>query len=103
MRAWQAPHHRHGRTPDLAQIQAAEEQHLAADVEPWAAKFPDVAVDLRTERGNAAAVLLAAGQDAIMVVLGARGRDGFDALRLGSVTQQVLHHATGAVLIVHAG
>jgi nucleotide-binding universal stress UspA family protein len=101
VRAWQEPQHRHGRTPDVARLQAAEDRHLAADVELWSAKFPDVTVDLQAQRGNAAAVLLAAGQDAIMLVLGARGRDGFDALRLGSVTQQVLDHANSPVLIVH--
>ena len=46
----------------------------------------EISLTDRARPTTAAGRLLAAGQDAIMVVLGARGRDGFDALRLGSVT-----------------
>lgn len=103
VRAWQDPRRRYGHGPDPARIEAAETAGLAAEVEPWSAKFPDVPVELRTVRGNTSAVLLDAARDATMIVLGPRGRGGFDELRLGSVTQQVLHHAPGAVLVARSG
>ncbi|GAA2574831.1 universal stress protein [Dactylosporangium fulvum] len=97
--AWREPARRWGRAADLTRLAAAVHDALAADLEPWQAKYPTVPVDLRAVRGTAAPVLLAEGSDALMVVLGPRGRDGFDDLRLGSVTQQVLDHATIPVLI----
>ena len=46
--------------------------------------------------------VLDAADGAWLVVLGNRGLGGFRGLLLGSVSQQVVHHATCPVLIVHA-
>jgi nucleotide-binding universal stress UspA family protein len=50
--------------------------------------------------GIPADVLLRASEDADMIVLGARGRGGFARLNLGSVSDQVAHHARCPVVII---
>jgi len=50
--------------------------------------------------GPPAAQLLRAAQDADMLVVGSRGHGGFAGLLLGSVSQQVAHHAPCPVVIV---
>lgn len=48
----------------------------------------------------AAPAILRAAEDAELVVVGSRGLGGFTGLLLGSVGQQVAHHATCPVVIV---
>lgn len=47
-----------------------------------------------------AAALIKAGEHAQMVVVGARGHGGFLGLILGSVSTQVVHHASTTVVVV---
>ena len=53
-------------------------------------------------KGRAADTLIAAATGADMLVVGNRGRGGFRGLMLGSVSQQITHHATCPVVIVRA-
>jgi nucleotide-binding universal stress UspA family protein len=55
---------------------------------------------VRIEKDLPARAILAAAGGAWMVVVGSRGLGGFKGLLLGSVSQQVAHHAASPVLIV---
>jgi len=57
-------------------------------------------VTVEAANGIPADVLLRASEDADMIVLGARGGGGFARLHLGSVSDQVAHHAHCPVVIV---
>lgn len=61
---------------------------------------PGIDRDSRAVRGQPAEVLLRESQDADLLVVGSRGLGGFKSLLLGSVGQQVVHHATCPVVIV---
>jgi nucleotide-binding universal stress UspA family protein len=57
-------------------------------------------VTVEARSGFPAEELLAASEGADMIVLGSRGAGGFPHLRLGSVSNQVTHHAHCPVVIV---
>ena len=59
-------------------------------------------VTVRSISGSPAEELLKAAEGADMLVVGARGEGGFGRLRLGSVSNQVSHHAQVPVVIVPA-
>jgi cation-transporting ATPase F len=75
--------------------QAETEKALAEIGEPR----PE-AVSVKAVHGFPAEVLINAGRDADMIVLGNRGTGGFRSLLLGSVASRVSHHAPCPVLLV---
>jgi nucleotide-binding universal stress UspA family protein len=62
----------------------------------------DVRIERRILKGRAADTLIKAAENADMLVVGNRGRGGFIGLKLGSVSQQIAHHASCPVVIVRA-
>jgi nucleotide-binding universal stress UspA family protein len=69
-----------------------------------ARKGADVHMTMVVEEGGAAHTLLDRGKDAAMIVVGARGHGGFLSLLVGSVADQVVHHAPCPVVVVrHPG
>jgi nucleotide-binding universal stress UspA family protein len=61
---------------------------------------PSLEAEAVTVNGQAADALLAQGAEAELIVVGRRGLGGFRSLLLGSVSQQVVHHAACPVVVV---
>jgi nucleotide-binding universal stress UspA family protein len=97
------PHYRGGFQPgDLhtPRQDEAERASLAALVEPWQAKFPDVRVEPLVSHDSAAAVLVGVSHGTQLVMVGSRGHGAIAGTLLGSTSLQLLHHAECPVLIV---
>jgi nucleotide-binding universal stress UspA family protein len=85
---------------DAATIEAAERQLLDEDLASWRDKYPQVAVTTSVVPGHAGQALVDVSRRGQLVVVGSRGRGGFRGLLLGSVSQQLLHHAACPVVVV---
>jgi nucleotide-binding universal stress UspA family protein len=66
-------------------------------------RHPELEGEALAVQGQAADVLLEQARDATLIVVGRRGLGGFRSLLLGSVSQQVVQHATCPVVIVNQG
>ncbi|MET8041568.1 universal stress protein [Micromonospora sp. NPDC005215] len=75
---------------------AAVEQAL----EPWRRTFPELSMTVDVIPGSPAAMLIEASRSAQSVVVGSRGRGGLAGMLLGSVSQQVIQHASCPVAVV---
>jgi nucleotide-binding universal stress UspA family protein len=75
-----------------------------ATLAAWVAEAlgPDATVALRTVNDLPAPAILAAGDVADLIVLGARGTGGFAGLLLGSTSERVAQVANGPVAVVRA-
>jgi nucleotide-binding universal stress UspA family protein len=88
--------------PDIKDVRDAAEVALDATLRE---AIPDtdartVEIERRVIEGRPAEVLVDESRDADLLVVGSRGHGGFTGLLLGSVSQQVSHHATCPVVIV---
>jgi nucleotide-binding universal stress UspA family protein len=83
---------------DFERIAADAHQVLDAAIDEVDAG--GVSIEPELVQGGAAQALLDAAKDADLLVVGSRGLGGFGGLLLGSVSQQVSHHARCPVVIV---
>ncbi|MFI8521231.1 universal stress protein [Streptomyces sp. NPDC085481] len=87
--------------PDLRPALAPEIKHsLEKLLDPWRAKYPDVAAAARVVVGSAGLELVGAARDAALVVVGRRTRHAALGAHIGSVAHAVLHHSPAPVALV---
>jgi nucleotide-binding universal stress UspA family protein len=86
--------------PEMEGLDPDAESIVQAAVARVAKLQPQIVCQGKAIEGQPAQVLLQEAEDADMVVVGSRGRGGFKGLLLGSVSQQVVHHAPCPVLVV---
>ena len=85
-----------GRLGRSHQVEGDFDQIVAVE----AKEHPEVSVVRQVLPGTPRAVLLSAAADAQLLVVGARGRGGFDEMSLGSIAQAMLLYAPGPVAVV---
>jgi nucleotide-binding universal stress UspA family protein len=88
-------------TEDAEERRAYEIQALHDAVEPWAAKYPDVTVEISVVQGHPTEVLTELSRAAQLVVVGHRAT-GLGHVGLGAVAAQLLHHAHCPVMITRS-
>ncbi|MGI5940401.1 MAG: universal stress protein [Thermoleophilia bacterium] len=76
------------------------DKFVAAALARVAELQPQVRTEGKVVAGQPVQVLLNEAENATMLVVGARGRGGFASLLLGSVSQQLVQHATRPLVIV---
>jgi nucleotide-binding universal stress UspA family protein len=83
----------------LAKARKAAEEAVAAATAD-AGDMKPTSVSVIATNGFVVRELLSASETADLLVLGTRGGGGFETLRLGSVSSQVIHHAKCPVVVV---
>jgi nucleotide-binding universal stress UspA family protein len=81
-------------------LEPFETKALAAALQPWRERFPDVPVIEHVEIGSAGQVLLSVAARAQLMVVGRRAHRTAVGARIGSVAHGVLHHAACPVAVV---
>lgn len=91
-----------GYVPPLTDYEKAVLDELTAHVR--AARFDSsVRVTCHVAHRPPAQALMQAAEGADLLIMGARGRGGFKGLLLGSVSDQLVHHAPCPVTVVRPG
>ncbi len=83
-------------------IEPAAREDLERQVVHVLGPKPGMPVERDLREGPAAEQILEAAKNAVLVVVGSRGRGGFSGLLLGSVSAQVAQHAHCPVTIVRS-
>jgi nucleotide-binding universal stress UspA family protein len=86
---------------DPDRVEAEASALLSRALGPWQERYPQVEVTSQVIRGHVVDALVEASRtQGEVVVVGARGRSVLAGTILGSLSQGLLHHAAGPVVIV---
>ena len=88
-----------GDLPQLAELRQAVDEMTRKIASRTSAPAP-ASLDVHVVNGFAARELIAASQDADLLVVGSRGGGGFAKLVMGSVSSQVIQHAACPVVVI---
>lgn len=91
-----------GYVPSSDDLGTAIEAALRADLEPVAAAHPSLEIGYCVDPTPPGRSLVAASEHARYVVVGSRGRGGFAAMVLGSVSEAVVRYAQCPVVVTRA-
>ncbi|RSM57195.1 universal stress protein [Amycolatopsis sp. WAC 01376] len=83
-----------------AEIEAAERKAVEEQLAPWQEKFPEVPLTIEVVRDRPVRALLGFGEQARLLVVGCRGRGGFEGMVLGSTSQALVAHSNCPVAVV---
>jgi nucleotide-binding universal stress UspA family protein len=89
-----------GDSDRASQARAAAQKQTDSILGETAAESRPSPVSVQAVTGFPAEEILRAGADADLIVVAARGAGGFNRLRMGSVADQVAHHARCPVVVV---
>ena len=80
----------------------SQEEHalLSEQLAGWGEKYPEVTVRHIVVHGRPAPILLEHTHDALMIVVGSRGRHGLTGLVLGSTSRALIAHSECPVVVV---
>jgi nucleotide-binding universal stress UspA family protein len=81
------------------QVRAAAQEAIAKSASEIGEAQP-TSITVAAFSGFPAQALIEASRSADLIVMGSRGTGGFNTLRLGSISSQVVHHAACPVVIV---
>lgn len=95
---WPMPDLPDGARADEARVRKAAQDMVNEAAAGLGQPAPDVTVTVTD--GNPAEELVRASGDADMLVVGSHGGGGFASLLLGSVSNQVVHHAICPVVVI---
>ena len=91
-----------GYVPPMTDWEQAVRDELEAHVD-GAGLDPTVRVTCHVVHRPPVQAMLGAAEGANLLVVGARGRGGFSGLLLGSVSDQLVHHASCPVTVIRSG
>ena len=88
-----------GYIPSYEEFERTTLAALQSDVAAVRADHPEIEISCSVVHGGAATKLIDASSDVDLIVVASRGHGGFAGLLLGSVSDQIVHHARCRVLV----